>query len=129
MRNKAIFKYFLDKTLFLSSYILMGVSFLYTILDLFGFVLYKDRWANFGGFSIVTSIVFIRQFYFGDYCWLTRHLPFALFAISSVNILVTFFPEKYNSYCAWYEIIIFSVTLLIASVLVLNKIINKRHNK
>lgn len=124
MRNKAILKHVLDKTIYLSSYTLMAVSFLYTILDLCGVVLYKDRWANFGGYSMVTSIVFIRHFYFGDYCRLTRNLPFALFCISTVNVLATFFPEKYNIYCAWYEIAIFTLFFIIAFILWVNKKLN-----
>lgn len=125
MNKKAILKHVLDKTIFLSSYLLMAVSFLFTILSLCGVELYKDRWANMGGFSVITSIVFIRFFYFGNYCWLTRNLPFALFFISSFNVLATYFPENYNIYSAWYEIIIFTVFLFVALFLFVDKKLNK----
>lgn len=125
MKYKAILKHILDKTIFLASYLLMIVSFFYTIFTLCGIDLCKDRWANFGGFSLITSIVFIRYFYFGKFCRLTRYLPFALFFISIVNILATYFPEQYNIYSAWYEIIIFSVVLSIVFLLWIRKLSSK----
>lgn len=122
MKNKAILKHFLDKTIYLLSYILMVVSFLYVLIPLFfNIELDSNRWANFGGFSIVTSLLFIRIFYFGDYCSLTRYLPFALLFINIVNIIAAFFPEKYNVYSKWYEIIIFSVILIVGFFVYINK--------
>lgn len=122
MKNKAILKHLLDKTIYLLSYILMIVSFLYVLIPLFlNIELDRNRWSNFGGFSIITSILFIRVFYFGDYCWITKNLPFALLFINIINIIATFFPDKFNVYSKWYEIIIFSVILVIGFFIYLNK--------
>ena len=122
MKRKSVLKHLLDKSIYLLSYILMIVSFLYVLIPyIFNIELDSSRWANFGGFSIITSLLFIRVFYFGDYCMLTRYLPFALLFINIVNIIATYFPEKYNTYSKWYEIIIFSVILIIGFFVYINK--------
>lgn len=122
---KSYTEYFLDKTIYLLSYFLMGVSFLSIALPWFGFEFNIYTWGNFGGFSIITNILFIKVFYFNKkYCWLTRNLPFALMLISIINIICTFTPEQYKQYEKFYEVIIFSVILIIGIIICINKKLN-----
>lgn len=121
-------KHFLEQTIYLLPYSLMGVSFLSIAIPLLGFKFDFVTWGNGGGFSVITDIAFIYIFYFNiKYCWLTRHLPFALLFINIVNIISNeFFPQQHEIYSKWYEIIIFSVILFIAFILALNNKIQNR---
>lgn len=119
-------EHFLDQTIYLLPYIFMGVSFLAVLLPKMGFEFNFITWGNLGGFSIVCDILFIKVFFFGKrYCWLTRHLPFAMLFISICNIIANeFFPEYYEVYSQFFEILIFSIVLSIAFILWVNKKLN-----
>ena len=124
-------QHFLSQTVHLLLYFMMGVSALSIIAPWFSYNFDFTTWGNGGGFSIACDIIFIERFYFNKkYCVPTRYLPFAMLFINITNIIANeFFPIHYEMYGKWYEITIFSITLLIASILMLNNKINKRHNK
>lgn len=125
MKTESFLKYVLDKNLYLLPYFIMAVSFLFILMPLFGHEMDRNFWSNLGGYSILTNIVCVRHYYFDkNYCWLNRKLPVVMIFISLVNIFASFIPEKYNVYSDWYEIIIFSVTLLISLILYINKKLN-----
>jgi len=101
-------KFLLKSTIYLLPIFLMGVSFLSIILPWFQINFDYTLWGNIGGDSVFTSILFIYIFYYGNYCTLTKILPFGLLASNIVNIWGVFFPKYYKP---WYEIVIFSVIL------------------
>lgn len=102
-------KIFLIKTAYLLSYLLMTVSFLAVIFRLCNLPWDWVLWGNIGGYSLITSILFFKDFYFGDYCWTTRHMPIALITTNVVNIIGIFLPKYYFW---WYEVLIFTVFLI-----------------
>lgn len=120
-------KHFLSQTVHLLLYFMMGVSVLYIIIPWFGYNFNYVTWGNGGGFSIACDIIFIERFYFSKrYCATTRLLPFSMLFINISNIISNeFFLKHYEIYGKWYEIIIFSVILVIALVLCINKKLNK----
>jgi hypothetical protein len=110
-------KHFLKQTIYLLPIFLMGVSFLSIMFDL-NFVV----WGNIGGYSLVTDVLFVYIFYYGNYCKLAKILPFGLILSNIVNILGVYFPKYYGN---WYEIVIFSVILTSLSVYELHRRIFK----
>lgn len=120
-------KYFLGQTVHLLLYFMMGVSFLSIVLPWFGINFNYVTWGNGGGYSIACDIIFIERFSFSKrYCGLTRMLPISMIFINILNIISNeFFHKHYEIYGKWYEIIIFSVILMIALVLCINKKLNK----
>lgn len=112
-------EHFLDQTIYLLPYSLMVVSLLSVLFPLFGIKFDFVTWGNLGGYSIICDILFIKVFFFNKrYCWLTRHLPFAMLFISTVNVISNeYFPEYYAIYSQLMEITIFSIVLAIAFVL------------
>lgn len=125
---------FLHKTIWLAPILLMGVSFLssfykwvmifldYTFCPLETWS--KDfnwyLWGNIGGFSLVCDAAFVLIFWFGrlEYCLFTKCTPFSLILVNLVNIWGLYNPEYYK---AWYEIVIFAVTLTPLLIYELNR--------
>lgn len=124
---KAYFQHFLSQTVHLLLYLMMGVSVLSIILPWFGYNFDFVTWGNLGGFSIACDIIFIEIFSFNKrYCWLTQKLPLSMLLINIVNIIQNeFFPEHYKAYGQIYEVIIFSVTLFIFFILLIEKRLKK----
>lgn len=124
---KAYFQHFLSQTVHLLLYFMMGVSVLSIMLPWFGCTFDFVAWGNSGGFSIACDIVFIERFSFNKrYCWLTQKLPFSMILINTVNIIQNeFFPKHYEAYGQIYEVIIFSVTLFIFFILLIEKRLKK----
>lgn len=116
-------EHFLDQNIYLLPYSLMSVSFLSIILPYSGFNFDFVTWGNGGGFSLICDILFVKVFYFNKrYCWLTRKLPIAIIFINVGNILCNEFLKKYYElYGQLYEIAVFSVTLLIFTIITIEK--------
>lgn len=116
-------EHFLNETIYLLPYFLMGVSFLSILIPWLGFKFDFVTWGNGGGFSIICDVLFVKFFYFNlRYCWLTRHLPFSMILINIINIIQReFFPEHHELYSQIYEVVIFSITLFIGIYIELNK--------
>lgn len=120
-------EHFLSETIFLIPYMLMAVSFLSVIMPYLGFDFNFVTWGNGGGFSLITDILFIRVFCFNKkYCWLTRKLPLSFIFINIGNILCNeFYPRYYELYGQLYEITIFSVTLFVFLIFLIEKSLKK----
>lgn len=99
----------------------MAVSFLAVIFRLCNWHWDWVLWGNIGGYSLITSILFFKDFYFGKYCWTTRHMPIALIITNVVNIWGIKYPDYYFW---WYEVFIFTVFLSTAFILWINKKMN-----
>lgn len=126
MKTDLFIKYVLDKNLYLLPYLIMVVSFLFVIIPKFGYNVDHNFWGNLGGYSILTNIICVRAYYFDkNYCRLTRVLPLVMIFISIVNIIASFIPKKYNIYSDFYEVIIFSVILIISAIIYINKKIKR----
>lgn len=121
------FQHFLSQTVHLLLYFMMGVSVLSIITPWFGFKFDFVTWGNFAGYSLACDIIFLERFYFNKrYCWLTRKLPVAMIIINLTNILCNeLFPRYYELYGQIYEVIIFSVTLLISAIITIEKMLKK----
>lgn len=121
------FQHFLSQTVHLLLYFMMGVSVLSIIIPWFGFKFDFVTWGNFAGYSLACDIIFLERFYFNKrYCWLTRKLPIAMIIINLTNILCNeLFPRYYELYGQIYEVIIFSVTLLISAIITIEKMLKK----
>lgn len=120
-------QHFLTQTVHLLLYFMMGVSFLSIVIPWFGYEFSYVTWGNSGGFSIACCLICIERFSFNKrYCTLTRMLPISMIIINIFNILCNeFLPEHYELYGQIYEIIIFSVTLLIFAILTLEKMLKR----
>ena len=101
---------------------LMGVSFLSIIVPFMGYNFDYVLWGNIGGFSLVTDVLFFYVFNYGNYCIFTKRLPIALFVSNLINIWGLYNPEYYK---VWYEIFVFSITLLLLFIYELNRRIFK----
>lgn len=120
-------KHILSETIFLLPYLLMATSFLFVILPKFGYQLDSNFWRNFGGYSLSTNILFLYVFTFNKkYCFTTRMLPISTTIVSIYNMSASFLPEYYMQYKTMFEILVLSVTLLVGTILCLNKKLNKR---
>lgn len=115
-------KIFLEQTIYLLSYLLMTVSFLAVIFRWFNLPWDWVLWGNIGGYSLITSVLFFKVFYFGKYCWTTKHMPIALIITNIINIWGLFYPKYYFW---WYEVFIFSVFLFMSIIIWINKRINR----
>ena len=115
-------KHFMHQTIFLLSYILIGVSFLSIIIPKIGLEFDYVVWGNIGGYSLITNYLFIYIFTLGNYCWTTRMLPLAMCLVNIINILGVKYPKYYES---WYEVLIFSVILIVGFIIYVNKRINR----
>lgn len=116
----------LSKSIFLLPYLLMVVSFLSVLYDWIGWDFDKNFWCNLGGYSIFTDLIFVYVLTLNkNYCYPTRFLPISMCIVSVYNIISSFFPERYTEYEKYYEAIILLVTLLVGSVLWINKRLNK----
>jgi hypothetical protein len=111
-------KYFLKQTIYLLPILLMGVSFLSSIIPLLGYNFDYVLWGNIGGFSLITDVLFFYVFYYGKYCIFTRIFPISLFVVNLVNIW-GLCNEKL--YYAWYELVIFVLTLVPLLIYELNR--------
>lgn len=119
-------KHILSETIFLLPYLLMAVSFLSVIFDRIGWDFDKNFWCNLGGYSLFTNLIFVYVLTLNkSYCYPTRLLPVSMMLVSIYNIVASFFPERYAQYEKYYEAIILFVTLLIGSILCINKRLNK----
>lgn len=114
-------KFFLKKTIYLLPYLMMGVCFISIVLDWFD-CYNLNFWANVGGYSLLTDVLFFYVFYYGNYCWITKSLPIAMFGVNILNIIGIFYPSKYST---WYEIAIFSLILSCGMIYELNRRIFK----
>lgn len=120
-------KHILSETIFLLPYLLMATSFLFVLLPKFGYELDSNFWRNFAGYSFTTNILFLYVFTFNKkYCFTTRLLPISTTIVSAYNMTATFLPENYMQYKTGFEIIVFSVTLLVGLVLCIKKKLNIR---
>lgn len=120
-------KHILSETIFLLPYLLMATSFLFVTFPKFGYALDSNFWRNFGGYSLSTNILFLYVFTFNKkYCFTTRLLPISTTIVSTYNMTATFLPENYMQYKSGFEIIVFSVTLLVGCILCINKKLNIR---
>lgn len=121
------FQHFLSQTVHLLLYFMMGVSVLSIVIPWFGFKFDFVTWGNFAGYSLACDIIFLERFYFNKrYCWLTRKMPVSMIIINLTNILCNeFFPRYYELYGQIYEVIIFSVTLLISAIITIEKMLKK----
>lgn len=120
-------QHFLDQTVHLLLYFMMGVSVLSIAIPWLGYKFDFVSWGNGGGFSIACDIIFVKLFTFNKrYCWLTRKLPITMIFINIGNILCNeFYPKYYELYGQLYEVTVFSVTLLIFFILCIEKMIKK----
>lgn len=119
-------KHILSESIFLLPYLLMAVSFLSVFCDWMGWNFDKNFWCNLGGYSIFTNIIFVYTLTLNKgYCYPTRLLPVSMCLVSIYNIVASFFPERYAEYEKYYEAIILLVTLLVGSILVINKRLNR----
>lgn len=120
-------QHFLSQTVHLLLYFMMGVSVLSIIIPWFGYRFDFVTWGNGGGFSVACDLIFIERFSFNKrYCWLTKKLPFAMIFINIGNILCNeLFPGYYELYGQLYEITVFSVTLLIFTIISIDKMLKK----
>lgn len=75
-------------------------------------------WGNIGGNSIISNIALVFIFWFGKYCLFTRFVPFSLILVNLINIWGFYNPEHYKAY---YEIVIFTVTLTPLLIYELNR--------
>lgn len=111
-------KHILSETIYLLPYFCMTVSFLAVILPYFGYVFDGNFWCNLGGYSIFTNIMFIYVISMNKkYCLPTRMLPISMLIISLFNIVMSFFPEHYDTYSLMFEIFTFSVTLAVCLII------------
>ena len=124
---KKYIQHFLNQTAHLFMYAMVVVSLLSVLIPYFGFNFDFTTWGNAGGYSILCDFIFIERFYFNKrYCVPTRYLPFGMLFINIVNIISNeFFYNYHVVYSKWYEVIIFSLTLIIALIVMMNKKINK----
>lgn len=125
---------FFHKTIYLLPILLIAVSFLSAFYKwIIYFIDYlfcplqtwsKEMnyllWGNIGGFSLIVDISFLYIFWFGkfEYCLFTKFTPFSLILVNLVNIWGLYNPEHYKAY---YEIVIFTVTLTPLLIYELNR--------
>lgn len=107
-------KFFLKQYIYLLPVLLLGVDFLSLFIDLNYVVV-----GNMAGYSIVTNIVFIYIFYYGNYCWFTRLAPFGMIAINLVNIIGNYIDDSFYNF--WYIVTIFFVILTLTLILEISK--------
>lgn len=112
---------------FLSAFykwIVLAIDYLFCPLQTWSLEMNYPLWGNIAGFSLVCDIAFVYIFWFGkfEYCLFTRFTPFSLILVNLVNIWGLYNPEYYK---AWYEIVIFTVTLTPLFIYELNRRIFK----
>jgi hypothetical protein len=71
------------------------------------------------GYSLFVNIIFFDKFYYGNYCFFTRFIPFAMTALNIVNIIG--FYSSNNFYRFWYIVTIFSLFLTVSIIFELKK--------
>ena len=107
-------RFFLKQYIYLLPIILLGVDILSLFIDLNYTVV-----GNIAGYSIITNIIFIYVFYYGNYCWFTRLAPFGMMAINLVNIIGNYLSDSFYNF--WYIITIFCVILTLTLILEFSK--------
>lgn len=102
----------------------LGIDYLFCPLQTWSTEMNYVVWGNVGGFSIICNLAFVYIFWFGkfEYCLFTKFSPFSLILVNLVNIWGFYKPEHYK---AWYEIVIFTVTLTPLLIYELNRRIFK----
>lgn len=107
-------RFFLKQYIYLLPIILLVVDILSLFIDLNYTVV-----GNIAGYSIITNIIFIYVFYYGNYCWFTRLAPFGMMAINLVNIIGNYLSDSFYNF--WYIITIFCVILTLTLILEFSK--------
>lgn len=107
-------RFFLKQYIYLLPILLLGVDFLSLFIG-FNYTVV----GNIAGYSILTNLVFIYVFYYGNYCWFTRLAPFGMIAINGVNIIGNYLSDKFYNF--WYIVTIFCVILTLTLILEISK--------
>jgi hypothetical protein len=107
-------RFWLKQYIYLLPIILLVVDILSLFIDLNYTVV-----GNIAGYSIITNIIFIYVFYYGNYCWFTRLAPFGMMAINLVNIIGNYLSDSFYNF--WYIITIFCVILTLTLILEFSK--------
>jgi hypothetical protein len=107
-------KFFLKQYIYLLPIFLFVADLLSLFID-FNFVVM----GNILGYSLITNIVFIYVFSYGNYCWFTKLAPFGMIALNLLNIIGYYLVDK--SYIFWYVISIFCVILTLVLILEISK--------
>lgn len=121
-------KHILSETIYLLPYFCMTVSFLAVILPYFRIPFDGNLWCNLGGYSIFTNVMFFYVITLNKkYCLPTRLLPIDMLIVSFFNIIMSFYPEHYDTYSQIFELFVFSVTLVTCFLLWLGKMMKQIH--
>lgn len=107
-------EFWLKRYIYLLPITLLGVD----IISLFVKLNYIIG-GNIAGYSLFTNILFVKEFWYGKYCWFTKLLPFGLIAINIINIIGEYISDKFYNF--WYVIFVLFVILTLTIIKELEK--------